>query len=83
MIRLLSILLLVITFSSSSAIANSKRSKTLNFEDDLIEGINRKPLDSVSQISDPTRDDQDHLYQKRSGFQDRNQILRKEMRLFQ
>lgn len=52
-----------------------KRSKALNFEDDVIEGINRKPLDSVNQISENNKRKREHLYRKRSNFSDRDRFL--------
>ena len=67
----------------NSASADSKRSTTINFEDDLIEGINRKPLDSVNQISERDRKNRNHLYKKRAGFQDQDQVLANELRLQQ
>lgn len=61
--------------------AQSKRSTTLNFEDEMVEGINRKPLDSVNQISERNKNKKNHLYKKRAGFADRDQILMNELRL--
>ncbi len=74
---ILMILLLITTLFQVplSSHAEGQRSRSLNFEDDLIEGINRKPLDSFNQISDPNHHKASHLYQKRSGFADRNQSL--------
>ncbi|MBS1957870.1 MAG: hypothetical protein JST80_00215 [Bdellovibrionales bacterium] len=60
---------------------NSKRSTVLNFEDEMVEGINRKPLDSVNQISERNKKGKSHLYKKRAGFADRDQILMNELRL--
>ena len=57
---------------------NSKRSKSIHFEDELVEGINRKPLDSFNQISELNESDTLHLYRIRKGFSDRNQILLRE-----
>ena len=62
---------------------SSKRSTTINFEDDVIEGINRKPLDSVNQISERDRKNRNHLYKKRAGFLDQDQMLANELRLQQ
>lgn len=62
---------------------NGKRSKSINFEDDVIEGINRKPLDSFNQISESNNKKKNHLYRKRAGFQDRDSVLLTEMRLAQ
>ena len=60
---------------------DSKRSKSINFEDELVEGINRKPLDAFNQISERNKKSKNHLYKKRSGFSDRDETLLTEMRL--
>ena len=60
---------------------DSKRSKNINFEDELVEGINRKPLDAFNQISERNKKSKNHLYKKRSGFSDRDETLLTEMRL--
>lgn len=74
------LLLLSLTLSTTT-FAQSKRSTVLNFEDEMVEGINRKPLDSVNQISERNKKGQGHLYRKRAGFADRDQILMNELRL--
>ena len=60
---------------------DTKRSKNINFEDELVEGINRKPLDAFNQISERNKKSKNHLYKKRSGFSDRDETLLTEMRL--
>jgi hypothetical protein len=73
--------ILIMGLFLSFAVANageSKRSKSIHFEDELVEGINRKPLDSFNQISELNDSNQNHLYKKRKGFSDRNRILMKE-----
>jgi hypothetical protein len=46
-----------------------KRSKVIDFEDELVEGMNKRPLDSLSQIGDAARrKKKPHLYRKRIGF---------------
>ncbi|MGZ3699136.1 MAG: hypothetical protein ACXWPM_01285 [Bdellovibrionota bacterium] len=46
-----------------------KRGKVIDFEDEVVEGMNRKPLDSVSQVSEKDRrHKRPHLYRKRAGF---------------
>lgn len=43
--------------------------KVIDFEDETIEGLNKRPLDSLSQISEKDkRRRKPHLYRKRSGF---------------
>lgn len=64
-----------------SAIAEEtkKSKKKLDFEDELIEGVNKQPLDSLSQVSEKSkRKKQQHLYIKRSNFKrDNEQTLNK------
>jgi hypothetical protein len=70
------------SFSRSAfANENNKRQKELNFEDDVIEGINRKPLDSVNQISERDDHEKPHLYRKRATFSDLNLELSDNLRL--
>ena len=46
-----------------------KRSKVIDFEDEVVEGLNKRPLDSLSQISERDRKKhKPHLYRKRGGF---------------
>lgn len=54
---------------SFSAHAGEKRSKVIDFEDETVEGLNKRPLDSLSQISDRDKKrHRPHLYRKRVGF---------------
>ena len=49
--------------------ADSKRQKVIDFDDETIEGLNKRPLDSLSQISEKDkRKRKPHLYRKRAGF---------------
>jgi hypothetical protein len=51
--------------------ANSKgsRSKVIDFEDETIEGMNKRPLDSLNQVSEKEkRKRKAHLYRKRGSF---------------
>lgn len=51
------------------AIDDTKRAKVIDFEDEVVEGLNKKPLDSVDQISEANRKKhKPHLYRKRGGF---------------
>ena len=46
-----------------------KRSKVIDFEGELVEGMNKKPLDSLAQITDAERRRRGaHLYRIRRGF---------------
>ncbi len=60
------------------------RSQVIDFEDEVIEGLNKKPLDSLSQISERDRKRrQFHLYRKRAGFSSETQELLREVRYYQ
>lgn len=48
--------------------AVAKRGKVIDFDDEVVEGLNKRPLDSLSQISERDRRRRSHLYRKRSGF---------------
>ena len=51
------------------AIDDTKRQKVIDFEDEVVEGVNKKPLDSLNQVSDAERrKHKPHLYRKRGGF---------------
>lgn len=54
---------------SPLALAKSSHQKVIDFEDEVVEGMNKRPLDSLSQISDADRrKKKPHLYRKRVGF---------------
>jgi hypothetical protein len=59
----------------------AKPSREIRFEEELVEGLNRRPLDSFHQLSEELGGHRPRLYRKRSGFQDRNEILFQEMRM--
>jgi hypothetical protein len=78
----LNLFLLSLSLTLSPALAQeNKRSKSIHFEDELVEGINRRPLDSFNQVSEGDLNSRSHLYRKRSGFADRDQILIEELRI--
>lgn len=60
------------TIPASTTYAADKkpsRQKVIDFEDELVEGMNKRPLDSLSQISErEKRKRKQHLYRKRVGF---------------
>jgi hypothetical protein len=60
------------------------RSKVIDFEGDLVEGMNKKPLDSLNQISEADRRrNRPHLYQKRKGFRSETEQSLRELRYYQ
>jgi hypothetical protein len=62
------------------ATPQGESSKKLDFEGETVEGLNRQPLDSLSQISesDGTKK-RPHLYQQRKEFHDENTQLIREL----
>ncbi len=46
-----------------------KHSRVIDFEDEVVEGMNKRPLDSLNQISERDRNrNKPHLYRKRASF---------------
>lgn len=63
----------LISVPSVYAKEKSARSKVIDFEGDLIEGVNKLPLDSVNQLSEANKNkDKPHLYKKRKAFSSEN-----------
>jgi hypothetical protein len=64
--------LIALAFSwsvSVNATTAAKRSKVIDFDDEVVEGLNKKPLDSLNEISErDKRHKKPHLYLKRVGF---------------
>ena len=53
----------------SAAEKAGSRQKVIDFDDETIEGLNKRPLDSLSQISEKDRRHRKpHLYRKRVSF---------------
>ena len=67
----LGLVLAIVAHANNSCAAENKRQKSIDFEDEVVEGMNKRPLDSVSQISERDRSRRKpHLYRKRAGFRD-------------
>lgn len=60
--------------------AKSKRTTSLSFEDELVEGLNKNPLDSLESTSKKDARDQPHLYKKREDFRKEMKFSQKEQR---
>lgn len=75
---------LFLVFFSAAAFAAAtppQRMRVIDFDDEVVEGMNKRPLDSLSHISD--RDKQrrsPHLYRKRIGFRTETQMTLRELR---
>jgi hypothetical protein len=53
---------------------SGKRGKVIDFEDEVVEGMNKRPLDSLSTLGDGGRKRRKpHLYRKRVGFRSETQ----------
>lgn len=67
--RLTLVVLMLAPLLSFSKEQESKNQKVIDFEDELVEGVNKRPYDSLSQISEAEkRRRKIHLYRKRIGF---------------
>jgi hypothetical protein len=75
----LSLLLLLV---SGLAFANDRKTK-IDFDETLVEGVNKQPLDSLSQISEENAHKKHRLYRKRAGFRDLHEKLMDELRNMQ
>ena len=71
----------VVVLSSHMASSDKARQKVIDFDGDVVEGVNKQPLDSLTQISEKEkRRRKVHLYRKRRGFQTEIQETLREMR---
>jgi hypothetical protein len=53
----------------ANADAVKKRAKSLEFEDNVVEGMNKNPLDSLQQVGREDGKSHGRLYKKRTDFQ--------------
>ncbi|HTL13263.1 MAG TPA: hypothetical protein VL588_12285 [Bdellovibrionota bacterium] len=65
------------------AYADGGRGKVIDFEEDLVEGVNKKPYDSLSQLSEKNRKKRAHLYRKRPSFREETEESRRDARWHQ
>jgi hypothetical protein len=55
--------------AAHTAAWSSERKKVIDFDDELVEGMNKRPLDSVSQLGEgSSKKKKPHLYRKRASF---------------
>lgn len=81
-VRLALIFVIASVVSSSAFAGKSKRQRTIDFDDEVVEGLNKRPLDSLSQISERDRKrHKPHLYHKRVGFRDETRETLHQLRL--
>ena len=54
---------------ASAADKKPSHQKVIDFEDEIVEGMNKRPLDSLNQVSEKEKHRRkQHLYRKRVGF---------------
>jgi hypothetical protein len=59
----------------------STRQKVIDFDGDVVEGVNKRPFDSLNEAIDGNRKSKKiHLYRKRKGFRTETQETIREMR---
>ncbi len=64
--------------------SKANRQKVIDFEDSLIEGMNKRPLDSFAQISERDKKRRKvHRYRKRAGFRTETAETVRDMRYAQ
>lgn len=81
---LAAILTMVLASPSAMAEKKSKREKVIDFEDEVVEGMNKRPLDSLNQISEKNKKrKKPHLYRKRAGFRSETAETIEELRFIQ
>jgi hypothetical protein len=73
---------LIISMSTTLLAKKDRRTK-IDFEDQLVEGINKQPLDSLSQLSEDRASKKYRLYRKRAGFRDLHDNFLDELRNLQ
>jgi hypothetical protein len=60
--------------------SDSERKNSLNFEDAMVESVNKKPLDSLNQINEKDgKKKRSHLYSKKTSLEAEAQSLLNEM----
>ncbi len=75
---------LILTAFAKDAPPRANRQKTIDFEGELVEGVNKRPSDSLNQISEyRNRRKKHHLYKKRQGFRTETATTLHEMRTTQ
>lgn len=65
---------------SAQALHAEGRSTKIDFEEVLVEGMNKQALDSLSHFSENDDKERFHLYRKRAGFRDLHNSLVEELR---
>jgi hypothetical protein len=62
---------------------DQQRGKKLDFDGDVVEGVNKQPLDTLNQISEQDRKNRRHLYRKRADFDaESSDLVREVMEIY-
>ena len=65
---------------SPAVLGKDSRMKVIDFEDQVVEGMNKRPLDSLNQFGDGTgKNTRPHLYRKRIGFKSETERMLEEV----
>jgi predicted HicB family RNase H-like nuclease len=68
-LSLVALIFSLMTIHAGIAGEKAKGQKVIDFEDEVVEGLNKRPFDSLSQISERNKKrHKPHLYRKRVGF---------------
>lgn len=63
------LILSLVALEAGTVAAKEKGQKVIDFDDEVVEGLNKRPFDSLSQISERDKKRRKpHLYRKRAGF---------------
>ena len=76
-------LLAIVLCFEAKAKPTENRNKNIDFEDDLVEGLNKQPLDSLSEVLERQKSKKKHLYRKKKNFKEENKQTLREMRYFE
>jgi hypothetical protein len=60
-------------------VARGDRSKSLDFDNDVIEGMNKNPLDSLTRVGNQDDKQQGHLYRRKADFRRETRQTTQEM----
>ncbi len=66
--------------NTPSAKHESKRERSLDFEDAVVEGMHKQPLDSLTHLGSREQAERSHLYRRRTSYQTELHLLFTEMR---
>lgn len=70
------------TTSDTSSALKRTRTKVIDFEDQVIEGVNKRPLDALALLGGNQRDQKRrHLYRKRIGYKTEIELTLQDMRV--